>query len=102
MLPEREYADSIIRVDRCYFYKWFSAEGKWLSRDTGNMDKALFDAIADKLGFQQGDTRFKQGMMDSRPSKVERVIVTLTEIPASVWQAWEGAGCGGELEVRRV
>ncbi len=98
-LPEPEAELSIIRVDRCYFYPWFSSEGAWLSRDTANMDKALFDAIADKLGFRQGDTRFKQGVMDSRPSKVERVIVTLTEIPASVWQAWGG---GGELEVRRV
>jgi hypothetical protein len=98
-LPEPEEAMSIIRVDRCYFYPWFSAEGAWLSRDTSNMDKMLFDTIADKLGFRLGDVRFKQGMMDSRNSRVERTVVCLTEIPRDEWLEWTA---GGELEVKRV
>lgn len=98
-LPEPEEQMSIIRVDRLYSYPWFSSEGAWLSRDTSNMDKMLFDTIADRLGFRLSDARFKQGMMDSRNGRIERVVVTLTEIRADVWQAWDGAG---ELEVKRV
>jgi Holliday junction resolvase RusA-like endonuclease len=98
-LPEPEAPSSIIRVDRIYYYPWFSSEGRWLQRDTANMDKMLFDVIADKLGFQNGDTRFKVGMMDSRNSKVERTIVTLREVSADEWNRWTR---DGELEVKRV
>ena len=90
---------SIIRLDRVYGYPWFSAEGKWLSRDTPNMDKALFDLIAECLGFLRGDARFKQGWMGSINSKVERTVVTLTEVRQEIWSMWMESG---EMEVKKA
>lgn len=85
ILPRRKTKDSIIRVDRCYFYPWFTQDGNWRRADTGNMDKLLFDLIAKKLGID--DLFFKQGLMDSRDDPNGRVVVTLTEIMRRQWEA---------------
>lgn len=82
-LPRKIGPRSIVRVDRCYLYPWFTKEGNWRRVDTANMDKLLFDTIAKKIGVN--DLLFKQGMMDSRNSYQLRVQVTLTEILEEEW-----------------
>jgi hypothetical protein len=76
--------DSVVRVDRCYYYPWFYKNGKWKRVDTSNMDKLLFDTIAKKIGID--DLYFKCGWMDSRDSSNPRVEVTLTEIVGIEWE----------------
>lgn len=92
--PESISEESIVRVNRIYYYPWFDSKGGWIERDSANMDKALFDTIAEKLGFRKGDTRFKWGEMKSYPSRVERVEVMMIEIERGEWDSG-----GGELEV---
>lgn len=77
--------DSVLRVDRVYYYAWFTKSKTWAKRDAFNMDKLLFDMIAEKIGVD--DRRFKEGNMVSVNSKVEKTVVTLTEIPCSEWSA---------------
>lgn len=74
---------SIVRVDRTFYYGWFAKNGNWRKRDTGNMDKLLFDMISEKTGID--DRRFKLGMMDSVNSPTERTVVTLTEVLIVEW-----------------
>lgn len=83
-LPAKVAKDSIVRVDRCYYYPWFTKEGNWRRADTSNMDKLLFDVISQKIGID--DLYFKQGWMDSRDSGNPRVEVTLTEIAKCEWE----------------
>jgi hypothetical protein len=74
---------SIVRVDRTYYYPWLTKKKTWLKKDTVNLDKLLFDAIAEKVGVD--DRRFKLGMMDSIDCSVEKTIVTLTEVTMAEW-----------------
>lgn len=77
--------NSIIRVDRCYYYPWFTSRNKkWRHVDTANMDKMLMDLIADRIGIN--DLYFKCGWMDSRDSPENKVVVTLTEITEAEWK----------------
>lgn len=78
--------NSLVRIDRCYYYPWFYKNGKWRKADVSNMDALLFNTIARKIGID--DLWFKQGMMNSRDSEARKVIVTLTEISESEWRAW--------------
>lgn len=82
-LPRSLQSDSVIRIDRCYYYPWFTKTGQWRRADTANMDKITFDLISRKLGID--DLYFKCGYMDSRDSDNPRVEVTLTEIPKIEW-----------------
>lgn len=75
--------DSIVRVDRCYYYPWFYKNGKWRKADVANMDKLLFDTIAKKIGVD--DLFFKCGLTDSRDHEDGKVVVTLTEITKAQW-----------------
>lgn len=84
LLPRSPAKSSIIRVDRCYFYPWFTKDGQWRRVDTSNMDKLLFDTIAKKTGIN--DLYFKQGLMDSCDDPSGKVLVTLTEIPEQQWK----------------
>jgi Holliday junction resolvase RusA-like endonuclease len=74
---------SIVRIDRCYYYSWFSKKKTWIKKDTSNLDKLLMDMISEKTSID--DRRFKCGYMDSINSQVEKTVVTLTEIVASEW-----------------
>lgn len=85
LLPRRIDDYSIIRIDRCYYYPWFTKEGNWRRADTANMDKLLFDVVSQKIGID--DLHFKQGWMDSRDSSNPRVEVTLTEVARSEWES---------------
>lgn len=84
-LPRKLVKNSIVRVDRCYFYPWFTKDGNWRRVDTANMDKLLFDLIAKKTGIN--DLFFKQGLMDSCDYLGSKVDVTLTEIAENQWRA---------------
>lgn len=77
--------DSVLRVDRVYYYPWFTKSKTWAKRDAFNMDKLLFDMIAEKIGVD--DRRFKEGNMVSVNSKVEKTVIVLTEIPVNQWSA---------------
>jgi len=83
-LPHALERDSVIRVDRTYYYSWFCKNGSWRVADTSNMDKLTFDLIARKLGVN--DLMFKLGMMDSVDSGNPRVEVTLTEVMRTDWE----------------
>lgn len=84
-VPRFEVAvNSIVRVDRCYYYQWFYANGNWRRCDAANMDKLLFDLIERKTGIN--DLYFKQGMLDSRDSKSGKVAIVLTEITEEQWR----------------
>lgn len=83
-LPRKLQKDSIIRVDRCYYYPWFCKNGSWKKVDVSNKDKLLFDLISKKIGID--DSFFKLGMMDSVNSSNSRVEVTLTEVLKSEWE----------------
>lgn len=85
ILPHKLAKNSIVRVDRCYFYPWFTRDGNWKRADTANMDKLLFDLVSRKIGID--DLFFKQGHMDSYDSDRNQVQVTLTEITESQWRA---------------
>lgn len=78
-------ANSIVRIDRCYYYRFFYGNGHWRKADTANMDKLLFDTIAAKIGVN--DLFFKCGWMDSRDSAENKVVVTLTEITEAEWRS---------------
>lgn len=80
---------SIIRVDRIYYYEWFTKLGKWRKADVANMDKLLFDIISRKIGVD--DLYFKEGMMSSRDSDQGVVEVTLTEVEEEKWKARQRA-----------
>jgi hypothetical protein len=84
-LPHKVAKNSIIRVDRCYYYQWFTNEGNWKIVDTANMDRLLFNIIAKKIGID--DLFFKQGYMDSLDSSKNQVEVVLTEITEAQWRA---------------
>lgn len=75
--------DSIVRIDRCYYYPWFYKNGKWRKADVANMDKLLFDTIARKIGVD--DLFFKCGLTDSKDSQDGKVVVRLTEITKAQW-----------------
>jgi hypothetical protein len=76
--------NSIIRIDRCYFYPWFYGNGNWRKADAANMDKLLLDVVSQKIGVD--DCMFKCGMMDSRDSQDRFVEVVLTEITEAEWR----------------
>lgn len=76
--------NSVVRIDRCYFYKYFYGNGNWRKADVANMDKLLFDVVAAKTGIN--DLYFKCGWMDSKDSLENKVIVTLTEITEAEWR----------------
>lgn len=78
--------DSVIRVDRTYWFNWFTKTGKWAKKDAFNFDKLLFDMISKRINVD--DSRFKEGMMRSINSPVEKTLVCLTEVPISVWSAY--------------
>lgn len=84
LLPRQLQPDSVIRIDRCYYYSWFTKEDRWRRADCANMDKLLFDTVSKKLGID--DLYFKCGWMDSRDSDNPRVDVTLSEIPRWRWE----------------
>lgn len=83
-LPLKLEPRSVVRVDRCYYYPWFTKEGQWRRADTANLDKITFDLVSRKLGVD--DLYFKCGYMDSRDSDNPRVEVTLTEVPCRCWE----------------
>lgn len=83
-LPRRLAKNSIIRIDRCYYYPWFTKDGNWRRADAANMDKLLFDTIAKKIGID--DLFFKLGEMNSCDSNKNQVRVTLTEIIETQWR----------------
>lgn len=85
ILPRQLQPDSLVRVDRCYYYPWFTKEGRWRRADTANMDKLLFDTVSKKLGID--DLYFKSGWMDSRDSDNPRVDVTLREVTRVEWES---------------
>ena len=85
-VPRFRIADSsIVRIDWTVTYKWLSARGAWVKRDTSNMLKLLHDMISKKTGID--DRRFKCGMMSSVNGQVERTEVTLTEVTMGEWSA---------------
>lgn len=84
VLPRRPLPDSIIQIDRTYYYPWFTKERNWRRADTANMDKITFDLISRKLDID--DRYFKCGWMDSRDSNNPRVDVTLTEVTRLEWE----------------
>lgn len=77
--------DSVLRVDRCYYYPWLTKKGSWAKRDSSNLDKLLMDLIAERIG--RDDRVFKCGYMDSVNSPVERTVITLVEVPLVEWSA---------------
>lgn len=76
--------NSVVRVDRCYYYPWFYRNQKWRKADVANMDKLLFDTIAKKIGVD--DLFFKQGWTDSRDAQSGKVQVRLVEVTESQWR----------------
>lgn len=97
VLPRKLARNSIVRVDRCYYYPWFTKAGEWRRVDTANMDKLLFDTIGKKTGID--DRFFKQGWMDSRDDPGGKVLVTLTEVREEQWR--RGSECV-EVVLREV
>lgn len=83
-LPLKLESGSVVRIDRCYYYPWFTKTGQWRRADTANLDKITFDLISRKLGVD--DSYFKCGWMDSRDSSNPRVDVTLSEVPRWQWE----------------
>lgn len=83
--PRKIQPGSVIRVDRCYYYPWFTKTGQWRRADTANMDKITFDLISRKLDID--DLYFKSGWMDSRDSDNPRVDVTLREVTRLEWES---------------
>ena len=71
-------ADSIIRVDTVFHYRFHYANGKLRIFDSHNCLKPMLDLIAAKAGFN--DNRVKCGSWDSVDSADEKVIVTLREV----------------------
>lgn len=86
VLPFSIQENSLVRVDRCYYYPWFYKNGRWRKADVANMDKLLIDTIAKKIGVD--DLFFKIGMTDTRNCDNGRVLVTLTEITEGEWRLW--------------
>jgi len=81
----RVQANSILRVDRCYYLPWFYRNGNWRKVDVVNMDALLFNLVTRKIGID--DSLVKQGMLDSRDSEENKVVVVITEILESEWRA---------------
>lgn len=79
--------NSLVRVDRIYYYPWFYKNGSWRRFDSFNLDAMLFNLI--KTRIDHDDMFFKEGLLQSRNSPDRRALVTLTEIPESEWRAWE-------------
>ena len=79
--------DSVLQVDWTVYYPWLTKARAWAKRDSSNMQKLLFDMIAEKVGVD--DRRFKAGMMRSVNSKIEQTHVVLTEILCSEWSAYK-------------
>jgi len=69
--------DSLICVDALFYYDFYYKNGNLRKVDTQNMMKLLIDAVAERYGFK--DERVKKCPIDSRPSKQERAIVTVSE-----------------------
>lgn len=84
--PFKVQLDSILRVDRCYYLPWFYGNGRWRKVDVVNMDALLFNLIARKVGID--DLYVKQGLLDSRNSPENKVVVVLTEITKAEWETW--------------
>lgn len=80
----RVSADSVLRVDRCYYLPWFTKHGKWRRVDVVNMDALLFNLVTRKIGLD--DSLVKQGFMDSRDSGENKVDVVMTEITVDQWK----------------
>lgn len=86
-VPRFKIADtSVIRIDRTYYFNWFTKMGKWAKRDVSNFDKLLFDMIAKRI--QCDDSRFKSGMMHSVNCPNEKTVITLSEVVAQSWSEW--------------
>jgi hypothetical protein len=78
--------NSILRVDRCYYLPWFYGNGRWRKVDVVNMDALLFNLVTRKIGVD--DSLVKVGMLESRNSPVNKVVVALSEITEGEWSTW--------------
>lgn len=68
---------SLICVNAMFFYNFYRSNGGFRKFDTHNLMKALIDTIASRYGFD--DERVKRCPIDSRHSKDEQAIVTVSE-----------------------
>lgn len=75
---------SVLRVDRIYYFPWFTSKGTWRRVDAVNFDALLFNLVTRKIGVD--DSLVKYGWMSSRNSQENKVQVTLTEVPEAAWR----------------
>lgn len=86
-VPKFKVAEnSLVRVDRTYFYPFHYKNGNWRVFDSFNLDAMLFNLI--KVKIDHDDLFFKEGTLKSRDEQERRAVVTLTEIPESEWKEW--------------
>lgn len=78
---------SVLRIDRIYYFPWFTSKGTWRRVDAVNFDALLFNLVTRKIGVD--DSRIKAGMLESRDSSANKVEITLTEVLEKEWKAWQ-------------
>lgn len=66
------------KIDRIYYYSFFTKNGKVRKLDTSNLDKLLLDTIAEKCGFD--DSLVKFGDTESYNDTNERVDVVISRV----------------------